>query len=266
MPVRGRLGPQRPQDVHLPGRVVDVVITAHHVRDLHVEIVDDDGEVVGGRTVGADQDQVVELRVLKGDPTLDEVVHHDHPALGIPEPDDGAHALGGRTGAVPAETVVARLLLARHLGAAQFLQALFRAVAVVGLALGDEPVRHRPIAVETVSLIEGPLVVVETKPGHPLEDGVHRLRGGALQVRILDPQDERAPVAAGVQPGEEGGTDTADVEVSGRTGGEARAHGHGGSGAMAGARRRVYQPAGTLEIRQPTATRGPASRTGRAPP
>ena len=52
---------QRAEDVDLPRRVVDVVVAADHVRDVHVEVVDHHAEVVGRHAVGAQQHEVVEL-------------------------------------------------------------------------------------------------------------------------------------------------------------------------------------------------------------
>jgi hypothetical protein len=54
---------QRVEDVDLPRRVVDVLVAAEHVRDVHVPVVDDDREVVGRHAVGAHDDEVVDLAV-----------------------------------------------------------------------------------------------------------------------------------------------------------------------------------------------------------
>ena len=52
---------ERAEDVDLPRRVVDVVVAADDVRDAHVEVVDDDAEVVGRHAVGAQDHEIVEL-------------------------------------------------------------------------------------------------------------------------------------------------------------------------------------------------------------
>ena len=44
----------------LPRRIRDVILAADHVRDLHQRIVDDDGEVVGGAAVGADDHRIAD--------------------------------------------------------------------------------------------------------------------------------------------------------------------------------------------------------------
>ena len=53
---------ERLEDEDLPGRVAEVVVAADDVRDLHVGVVDDGGEVVGGGAVGAHEDEVVHRR------------------------------------------------------------------------------------------------------------------------------------------------------------------------------------------------------------
>ncbi len=52
-----------------------MVVAAHDVGDAHVVIVDDDGEHVGRRAVGAQKHHVVELRVLEMDIALHDVAH-----------------------------------------------------------------------------------------------------------------------------------------------------------------------------------------------
>ena len=52
---------QRQQHVHLPRRVVQMIVAADHMGDLHVHVVDHDAEVIGGRAVGARDDQIVEF-------------------------------------------------------------------------------------------------------------------------------------------------------------------------------------------------------------
>src|SRR5699024_870532 len=59
----GRLDIERAIDIDLARRVVDVIVAADDQVDAHVEIVDDYGKVVGRRTIGAHDHQIVELAV-----------------------------------------------------------------------------------------------------------------------------------------------------------------------------------------------------------
>ena len=54
--------------------LVEVIVAADHVRDAHVDVVHDDAEVVDGRAVRAQDDEVVELGVLEDDAALHEIV------------------------------------------------------------------------------------------------------------------------------------------------------------------------------------------------
>ena len=54
---------QRFENINLPWRVVDMVITTDHMANLHVHIVDHDTEVVSGRAICARDDEIIKLFV-----------------------------------------------------------------------------------------------------------------------------------------------------------------------------------------------------------
>ena len=134
---------QRVIDVDLPRRVVDVIVATNDVSDVHVDVVDDDAEVVRRDAVGAHQHEIIELRVGNGDRALDEIVERDHAIVRIAEAHDRRHALGlaepeplcvlGSPAAV-----VARLLAARASAARADLELFLRRVIVVSVALSDQ--------------------------------------------------------------------------------------------------------------------------------
>ena len=113
---------------------------------------------------------------------------------------------------------------------------LGRAVVVVGVAGGDELLGHLPVTREPLRLEVGAvgaadaraLVPVEPQPAQPVEDAVHHLGRRALDVGVLDAQDEGAAVPAREEPVEERGAGAADVQVAGGGGREADAWGTGG--------------------------------------
>ena len=229
MRVQRRLDAERAQHVDLARRVVDVVVAADHVRDLHVVVVDDDAEVVGGRAVGARDDQVVELAAVERDRAVHHVVDDHLPLVRVAEAHhrvDARHRLlcGGGSGRRSAASPCAPSAPARSSSSSSL-----RAVAVVGLALAQELVDDLPVPVHALRLVERPLVVVEAEPLHAVEDRLHRLGRGALAVGVLDAQDERAAVTARVQPAEQRRAHAADVQHAGGTRGEAGADGHGGA-------------------------------------
>ena len=219
---------QRAQHVHLPRRVVQVIVAADHVRDAHVHVVDDDAEVIGGRAVRAGDDEIVELGVLERDGAVHEIFDHDRAVQRILEAHHRLHA-GTRLGAIAADAGIARLFLARGLLRAHLLQLLLGAVAVIRGA-GREHLRdHFAIAIEALRLVVRAFVRVEPQPLHALEDDAHGLVGGALAVRVLDTQNELAAVAARIQPAEKRRAHATDVQQAGGARGEAGYYRHRGA-------------------------------------
>src|SRR5207245_8297777 len=71
------LGAERADDIDLPRRIVDVIVAANHMGDVHVEIVDDDAKVVRRNAIAAYDNQVVKLGVADLDVALDLIVPGD---------------------------------------------------------------------------------------------------------------------------------------------------------------------------------------------
>ena len=195
-----------------------MVVTANDMRDLHIHVVDHDGQIVGRRAVGAANDQIIQLFVVEVDTAADQIVYLNHAAVGIAKTDH--MGLVGINIAMPAVAVVARLHFALHGGLAQLIQPLSGTVAAVGKAPGEQVVDHFVIAIETLGLVKGPFVVLQTEPGHALQDRVDRFRCGAFQIGILDTQHEFTTVLTGIEPGKERGTGTTDMQISGGTWGK----------------------------------------------
>ena len=80
--VERRLRAQRLEHEQLLGRVGEVVLAAHDVRDAGVEVVDGDGEVVEDAAVGAGDDGVVEVHVGERRVAADEVVDDGRALVG----------------------------------------------------------------------------------------------------------------------------------------------------------------------------------------
>ena len=73
----GTVGAERAEEQHVLRRVREMVVAARDVRDGHVDVVDDDGEVIGRIAVGAEQDEVVDQLALELHVAADEVVKLD---------------------------------------------------------------------------------------------------------------------------------------------------------------------------------------------
>src|SRR5207247_11318333 len=164
---------------------------------------------------------VVGLRVRHGGRTFDEIVETDLALLRIAETHDGRSVSrrneSGGLGALGAPApVVARLFAARSLSLAHRVELFLRRPAVIGPAPRDQPLGGLLVAREAFHLEKRPFVPVQTQPAHRVEDRLHRGFGRALEVGVLDAQDELAAVLSRVRPGEESGPRPADMEVAGR--------------------------------------------------
>src|SRR5207249_4137342 len=96
--------------------------------------------------------------------------------------------LGGRQAEAGPVVLPGRAPLLR--GAALRFDLLDGAEAPVRLPLLRQPVRQRAVRLEAARLEERPLVPVDAEPLEPFQYGAHALLGGALQVGVLDAQDE----------------------------------------------------------------------------
>src|SRR3989454_2383757 len=198
-----------------------MIVATDDVRDAHVEVVYDDPEVVGRNAVCTQQHEVIQLRIRHGDCTFDEVVEDDIPLVGISETHHrravrGRDEPGSLRALGPPAPVIARLLAARALALAHRVQIFLARPAAVRLSLRDELLGDFLVPSEALHLEERTLIPVEPEPAHGVEDRLHRGFGRALEVRVLDAQDEFTAVLSGVRPREESGPRPADMEVAGR--------------------------------------------------
>ena len=155
-----------------------MVLAADHVRDPVEHVLDGRGEVVGRPPVGAHDHEVGEVLVLELDPAADDVVPADHALVGHAEAD--------------------------------------RALVLVGLALGEQPVGVRAHLVHPVELERGRAVPVDPEPAKRLLDLLGRLGDLAARVRVLDPEAALAALLAREEPVEEERAHAADVQEAGR--------------------------------------------------
>jgi hypothetical protein len=101
--------------------------------DTHVRVVHDHREIVRGRSVGTQYNEVIKLFVVEDHPTLDLVINDDFAVKRIPEADDGIHALPGFC-SLSTAAIVAGLVPRRHLLLTEIIQFRFGAIAVIGIA------------------------------------------------------------------------------------------------------------------------------------
>ena len=124
----------------------------------------------------------------------------------------------GRLGGVavaPAPVIAHRLalepLLLAHLG-----EFLGRGIAAIGAAIGEQLPGDLAVAFGALELADRFAVPFEPEPVQAVENRVHRGRGRALAVGVLDAQQELAAESLGVEPVEQGRPRAADMEKTGR--------------------------------------------------
>ena len=212
----GLLQAQGAVDEDLARGVGNVVVAADDVGDAHFVVVHHHGHVVGGGTVCALNDHIVQLGNVHRDLALHHIVKDDLAFVRASQ--THATALAGSQVEIPAVAVVARLLAHGTGPFAHGLHFLGRAGAPVGLAVLQELLHIGSVEVHALCLVGELAVPVEAKPLHGSQDGVRVLLLGAQEICVLDAQVEVAAKMAGKQPAENGGTGPTYVQMPCGTG------------------------------------------------
>ena len=168
----------RQKQLRLPERVGQMIIATDRMGDRHVVIIDHDGKHVGRRAIGPEQHHVVEFGVADRDAALHQILDHRFARLRRLEADDRPRAGRRflRVAVAPAAIIFRRAALGprplAHLG-----QLLGRAVAMIGLALGQQVARNFSVARRARKLKHRLAVPIEAEPAQPLDDRAHRVLG-----------------------------------------------------------------------------------------
>src|SRR5579864_7095153 len=142
-----------------------MIVAANDVRYRHVVIVHDDRMVIGRRAIGAQNNEVVELRVGDDDAALHAVDDHGLAILRRLQANDRQNS-GRRLlwiAIAPGAVIAYRAPLGARLRAYRF-ELGGRAIAVIGLALGEELARNLGVTVETRRLTDDVAIPVEAEP------------------------------------------------------------------------------------------------------
>ena len=122
---------QRPKDIDLAWGVVDVVVAADDVSNVHVEIVDHHAEVISRHPVAPQQHEIVQLAVCHGNLALDQVIERDGSILRVLQAHHWFHTNGRCLGRVAPASVVSGLEPCGTLLLAHFIQLFPGAIAII---------------------------------------------------------------------------------------------------------------------------------------
>src|SRR5450755_3586534 len=178
---------------------------ADDVADAHIHIVGDHAQVIGRNAIGAEQHEVFEFSIGKLHATEDSVVESGITSFRHSEAQSRGFPRCAPPGAFLARNLSAGTVVAwgTALGGshrAALLQLWLGAKTIVSMSGSQQPGRALAIHFHALGLLVGALVPIEAKPAHALQNAFHYLSRRALDVGILNAQDERAAVMAGEQP------------------------------------------------------------------
>ena len=208
-----------------------ILAAADDVGDAHEVVVHDICEVVGGHTVGLDEDLVVHLVVVDLDVAVDHIVEAGHALAGDLLADD-VRLTGGEAlfhlfpGQVAAAAIVVGHLTVGALLGVEGFQTLLGAEAVIGLALSHQLLGillEHPHALALDVGADGAADVrafVPQQAGLPqgVVDDIHSALHVAALVGVLDAEDEGAVIVLGHQVGVQGRAQVANVHITRRRG------------------------------------------------
>ena len=118
-------GIQRFEYVYLSWRVVDMIVTTNNMRDVHIEIIDHDSQIIGWCTIGAHDNQVIKFRIGNFNTAFDHIFNHDTAIKRVAKTYHGFHTGRWRIIPIPPITVVTRFLFALHRLVTHLLQLLW---------------------------------------------------------------------------------------------------------------------------------------------
>ena len=140
----GACGAQRLIEQNLLGRVGNVIVAAHHVRDAHEDVVTHHRQVVDGGAVGTENDEVFDVLVGEGDV----FVHHVVPAGAAfrnskanDERRAGSHARGN---IIRTQAVATAIVLEGIFAGLGFFAPLVEFGCRAEAAVGVSALQHRP--------------------------------------------------------------------------------------------------------------------------
>src|ERR1043166_6642044 len=184
--MRGRCA-KGPVELHVFGRIRKMILAANNVRNLHLDVVHHVDEMENPRAVGAANGHVrIRLRAR-------------HVEFGMAADDVIDYDLFSREAKTDGTGVVVNAA-----GGAQFIEITLIDRFTFALKIGAK-----------ISAGLRTFVPIESEPAEPVINGLRGFLRVARPIGVFNPQNQRAIGVPGVEPVEQGGARSADVEETG---------------------------------------------------
>ena len=207
--------PERRENVHLTRGIVDVVVASNDVRDVHLEVVDNNGEIVGWGAIGSGDDEIVQLRIVEHHLASNQIIDNDIAFPRISESNNRVDTVP-RCRSMAATAIISRLFTIRALRFAHCVKLVSGAVTVIGQFICQQRFDVDLVAVHALSLIVRSFIGGQPEPRQTIKDRVNRFLGRALSIGILNSKDVSATVPAGKQPAKQRSPRTSHMQITGR--------------------------------------------------
>src|SRR2546430_1719563 len=203
-----------------------MIVTARDMRDLHVDVVDNDGEVIRRISVGSKKNEVIDQLRFEMNVAADEIVKIDRARFDF----ESNHVWVARNSGQRATTTGVPVRDACALRSLPFSVEIFDgAIASICGPPTHEFLGTLPITREPVALIDRAFIPLDPEPLQGTDNLLRVMLTRALDVGILDPEQHLSAVVPCVQQVKDGCARAAHVQVPGRRGRETEFHDGGHS-------------------------------------
>ena len=210
-----RLGARAFENEHVLVGVREMILAADDVADTEIDVVGTGGEVIGGHAVGAEEREVFDVVSGLDLLAVDRVSEADLLAGAAGNTEAEGEGLSGGGSAVAfggGKFAHARVEKPGLIGAGLLAFASVGGCEVaVSQALLKDRVGDLAMHGQAFGLLVF-LVPSEVEPAQTFEDGVDGGVGVALDIGVIEPQDHGSTVVTGIEPVEDEGASTADVQ------------------------------------------------------
>ncbi len=232
-----RLRAQRPVEQYLFRRIRNVVGATNHVRDAHINVVDDHTELIHGLAEfliafsGAQQDKILDFLIRK----LAFTEHRVDKFSRFTQRHFEAHrrlharcrrfAIAARTARDAARPASLGFLVLRRFGV--IASGIFFRGAITQKcgSVGQTFFSRRKIQSRSLRLVKRPLIPIDAQPLQTIENSLHQFGLVALGIGVFDTKDHRAALSAREQPVKQSGAGSSHVQIT--SGGRSKPHPYG---------------------------------------